>query len=216
MNTRFLTIGVAAAALGLAGVVAVSADPPPAGAPRAERHRPFGDLDANSDGFVSRAEVQAHTERAFDAMDTNDDNKLDSADRSRMRMVEKRVIRKSGEGKDIDKEIENIIVEHGGSGGDGERRVIVRKHDGKGGDRHGGPRVHRMRGGGMPFMMLMHSDEADTNGDGALSKQEMVAQHLRFFDAADVNGDGKVKFDPPAPPTPPTPPLPPTPPTPPR
>jgi hypothetical protein len=67
----------------------------------------------------------------------------------------------------------------------------------------------------MPFMMLIaNSEEADRNGDGALSREEFVAQHLRFFDASDANGDGRVRFEPPAPP--PEPPAPPAPPEPPR
>lgn len=216
MTKRLLMIGAAVLTLG-AAAVAVADDPPrPHNAPRAEGHRPFGAIDANRDGFVSRDEVRAQTERVFDEMDTNDDGKLDSSDRGRMerRIVEKRIVRK-GDGKDAKTEEhieEDIIIEHGGPG-DGERRVIVRKHGD--GPRHGGRGGHHMRGG-MPFMMLMHSDEADTNGDGALSKQEMVTQHLRFFDAGDANGDGKIKFDPPEPPRPPEPPEPPAPPAPPK
>jgi hypothetical protein len=61
------------------------------------------------------------------------------------------------------------------------------------------------------FMMLIaNSEEADRNGDGALSREEFVAQHLRFFDASDANGDGRIRFEePPEPPAPPTPPEPP-------
>jgi hypothetical protein len=222
MNKRFLTIGAAVLALGVAGVAAVYADPPPPGAPRAERHHPFGEIDANNDGFVSRAEAQAQTERMFDHMDTNHDGKLDSTDRGRMehRIVERRVIRKDGDAKGKEEVEEDVIIEHGGPG-DGERRVIVRKHgDGPRGHHRGGR--HHM-GPPMGMMMFMHSSEADANGDGALSKQEMVAQHLRFFDAADVNGDGRIKFEPPpeppvpaVAPTAPAPPAPPTPPAPPR
>jgi hypothetical protein len=63
------------------------------------------------------------------------------------------------------------------------------------------------------FMMLIaNSDEADLNGDGALSGEEFRNQHLRFFDASDANGDGRVRVDPPTPPTPPAPPAPPEPP----
>ncbi len=61
------------------------------------------------------------------------------------------------------------------------------------------------------FMMLIaNSEEADLNGDGALSREEFRAQHLRFFDASDANGDGRVRFrEPPAAPEPPAPPEPP-------
>ncbi|MEQ1493647.1 MAG: hypothetical protein ABL932_24195, partial [Terricaulis sp.] len=66
-----------------------------------------------------------------------------------------------------------------------------------------------------PFMMLIaNSEEGDRNGDGALSREEFVAMHLRFFDASDANGDGRVRFEPP--PRPPEPPAPPAPPEPPR
>jgi Ca2+-binding EF-hand superfamily protein len=33
---------------------------------------------------------------------------------------------------------------------------------------------------------------ADTNGDGALSFEEVTAIHKRVFDAADANKDGKL------------------------
>jgi len=62
----------------------------------------------------------------------------------------------------------------------------------------------------------MNAEESDLNNDGALSKEEFVAQQLRFFDAADANRDGKIKFEPPMPPAPPEAPTPPTPPQPPR
>lgn len=59
------------------------------------------------------------------------------------------------------------------------------------------------------FMMLMaNTDEMDTNHDGAISREEFRAQHLRFFDASDANGDGRIRFEPP--PVPPVPPVPPT------
>ena len=64
------------------------------------------------------------------------------------------------------------------------------------------------------FMMAaIHSGEADTNGDGALSREEFRAQQLRFFDASDANGDGRIELpDPPTPPEPPEAPEPPAPP----
>lgn len=52
--------------------------------------------------------------------------------------------------------------------------------------------------GGMPMMgahgptMKILFAIADTNGDGALSYEEMTAIHKRIFDAVDANKDGKV------------------------
>lgn len=63
------------------------------------------------------------------------------------------------------------------------------------------------------FMMLFaSSDEADLDGDGALSRDEFRAQQLRFFDASDANRDGRVRHERPRPPEPPEAPEPPEPP----
>ncbi len=63
------------------------------------------------------------------------------------------------------------------------------------------------------FMMLIaNSEEADLNGDGAISREEFRAQQLRYFDAADANGDSRIRVErPPEPPAPPAPPAPPRP-----
>lgn len=59
-----------------------------------------------------------------------------------------------------------------------------------------------------PFLM-MQSSEADRNGDGAVSREEFVAQQLRFFDASDADGDGRIRLEsPPQPPAPSAPPRP--------
>jgi len=52
--------------------------------------------------------------------------------------------------------------------------------------------------GGMPMMgprgpmMKVMFAIADTNGDGALSFEEVTAIHKRIFDRVDANKDGKV------------------------
>ena len=246
-------------------------------------------IDANEDGWVTRAEASSAYERIFGDLDTNDDGRLDNADRRNIRVhVDAPNVRvfRSGPGDEevrvitgdldpetearIEREIEEameraeIHIEraerdaeraerdaeraaeraerlaeraeeraernaeraerHVQRFRDGDRNVIIiRSGDGEGGSwtsLEGGvapvppiPPVPPVPA--MPFMMLIaNSEEADRNGDGALSREEFVAQHLRFFDASDANGDGRVRFEPPAPP--PEPPAPPAPPEPPR
>ncbi|KAF0176511.1 MAG: hypothetical protein IV086_14735 [Hyphomonadaceae bacterium] len=190
---------------------------------RIERHMErIGRIDANTDGFVTRAEAQAEAERMFGELDGDNNGKLDAADRVGGPHV---MIHRMGAGPDGGRQ-------HGHGHGHGARRgadddvdVTVRTTE------NGGQTVIERRevridraapkdgAAPMPFrpphppmamMLFMHSDEADRNGDGALSKDEFVAQQLRYFDAADVNSDGKIKFE--APPMPPMPPAPPQPP----
>lgn len=239
-------------------------------------------IDANEDGWITRAEAASAYERIFSDLDTNNDGRLDSADRRDIRVrvdaPNVRVFRGGhGDGDvrvitgDLDPEtearIEREIEEamqraeihmeraerdaeraaeraerlaeraaeraerdaeraerHVQRFRDGDRDVIIiRSGDGEGGSwtsLEGAvapvppiPPVPPVPA--VPFMMLIaNSEEADRNGDGALSREEFVAQHLRFFDASDANGDGRVRFEPPAPP--PEPPAPPAPPEPPR
>lgn len=61
----------------------------------------------------------------------------------------------------------------------------------------------RMQGmmGGMPMgpmrghMMKIMFAVADTDGDGALSFEEVTAVHKRIFDSVDANKDGKVTLE---------------------
>jgi hypothetical protein len=197
-------------------------------------------IDADNDGWITRAEAASAADRAFGDLDSNHDGRLTSDDRPQM---EEFNIRTPAPGE-ADEEGCNRTVE--GSGDDRRVTIICRSEAGE----HGGRRVVRpapgagedgerhvehsvtiiRRGGGdedvaapvapippvppMAIMLFANSEEADLNGDGALSQDEFRAQHLRFFDASDVNGDGRVKFDPP--PRPPQPPEPPAPPAPPR
>jgi hypothetical protein len=267
------------------------------------------EIDANDDGWITRAEASSGFERIFADLDTNDDGKLDGADRRahrvhvdgpNVRVLEGgngrriRVIR-NGEDVEVDeeeieREIERAMeeaerameraerdAERAGRdaeraareaerraeraereaerhaeraerhaeraerdaerhierqvfrSSDGEHNVIIIRTNGEGGtwtqlaeldDLHDIAPVPPVPPvapvppvPAMPFMMLIaNSEEADRNGDGALSRDEFVAQHLRFFDASDANGDGRVRFDPPEPPAPPAAPTPPEPP----
>jgi hypothetical protein len=178
-------------------------------------HERIGRIDANKDGFITRAEAQSEAERVFGEMDGDNNGKLDSADRAASpRMM---IHHMSGDGHrrgggrhgDDDHNVEVIV-----RGGDGEERTVIERREvrvERAAPKEGAvPRPPRPPGPPMTMMMIMQSNEADRNGDGALSKEEFVAQQLRYFDAGDANGDGKVKFDlPPMPPAAPPPPAPP-------
>lgn len=271
-----LSLGVAFAALTLAASAHTDH-------PRAVRHHGAGldlNIDANEDGWVTRAEASAAADRIFDRMDGNDDGRLDREDHASLRtfdvhidgpeieMLEGgdgerrvRVIRRGGEHDEmIEREVERAVAEAERAAEHAERaaeraereaeRAVERaereaeraarhaEHEARDSERH----VIIIRGHGgdgviapLPptpaippippapphpptFMMLIaNSEEADLNGDGALSREEFRAQHLRFFDASDANGDGRLRFErPPQPPTPPAAPAAPTPPSPPR
>lgn len=249
-----LALTLAAAGLALSTAYTASAQPNTPAAPRAERGAPrvhvfrggpgahfnLGNADANNDGWLSRAEAQAQADRVFDQLDTNDDRKLDQADRPEP--GDHHFEFSGGPGGDGD-----IVIERGGPG---SRTVIIRRGDDdddvdvrtdgdntRNVERHvtiirngqviesdddddsrprapRPPRAPRAPHAPMFMMLYANSDEADRNGDGALSQDEFRAQQMRFFDASDANGDGKIRL--PRPPEPPVAPRAPTPPTPPR
>lgn len=238
-------------------------------------------IDADNDGWLTRAEAAAAAELNFDEMDTNNDGRLTSEDRPawdeirvdveapdididldgpgvhRMEFEDengdRRVIIRRGELTEaeearIEREVERAMAQAERALEQAERsresaeraarqaerraeraardaerhvsrEVIVIRADGD--DHHmAAPRAPAPPHAPPPprapmFMMLVaNSEEADTNGDGSLSREEFRAQQLRFFDASDANVDGRIRFETPA--APPEPPEAPTPPEPPR
>jgi hypothetical protein len=266
-------------------------------------HGPDLNVDANHDGWISRAEASAAADRMFDEMDVNHDGRLTSADRPVWHDVDDHVMaipddrncQTSSTSDGNDRRVTVICRDEAGPGqhadmpapndpncqtttedqGHGQQRVtVICNNDDEhadAGDRHverrvvitrsgnGGAAAHqgehgdvheereviiRQAGDSMelpeppeapaapgapmaphpphpphaPMLMMLfaNAEEADTNHDGALSRDEFRAQQLRFFDASDANHDGKIRFEPPPmPPEPPAPPAAPEPPAPP-
>jgi hypothetical protein len=193
---------------------------------------PAAQIDADNDGWVTRAEATNAADRIFAELDTDRDGRLSAQDRQAHHVE----IRMDG-GLDIDRaerdaeraarhaeraarhaerEVERHVERIEREGGHEGRRTIIIEH---GDDHHGleapeAPHPPAPPRPPMFLMLLANSEEADLNGDGALSRDEFRAQHLRFFDASDANGDGRIRFTPP--PEPPQPPAPPAPPARPR
>ena len=143
--------------------------------------------DANGDGTITRAEVQAQVAERFAKADANGDGTLNEADKAARtgQMFDKMDTDKNGSISRAE-----FSAAHSGMGmGHGEHGGM--DHGKMGGDhKMGGPGMggQRMGGGGAGMMLKM----ADTNNDGAVTRDEASAAALKHFDAMDANKDGQV------------------------
>ncbi|WP_200844705.1 MULTISPECIES: EF-hand domain-containing protein [unclassified Novosphingobium] len=198
-----LTLGLSVAALSIGGVACAQA---PAAPDRPGHERPK--IDANGDGVVTRAEAQAAAAAMFAKLDVNKDGKIDQADRELARQQKREgKFAKLDTNKDGSISKAEFMADRGpegrgrgpgmdgpppppgemgkdGPGKDGPRGEGRGHHGKRGGHGFGGGRM----GGGMMAM----ARDADTNHDGAISKDEFMAAAMKRFDAADTNHDGKV------------------------
>lgn len=85
-------------------------------------------IDADQDGWVTRAEAAALAERVFVGLDTNDDNKLDDADRAHDQMFEFQIEDGAASGARIERRVERRT--EGDDDAHAERHVIIRRGDG--------------------------------------------------------------------------------------
>jgi hypothetical protein len=152
----------------------------------------FEKLDANRDGYVTKAEAQAargdHAGRVmnrihkrmrgdaaggaanhgarFDKLDTNRDGSISRPE------FESAHARKQ------------------------EHRIVMRDKRNGASAPGATARMHRMRPGGMGMGLRGHMfDMADANRDGRVTLQEATAAAYRHFDTADVNRDGRLTPD---------------------
>ncbi|MFC0590076.1 EF-hand domain-containing protein [Novosphingobium aquiterrae] len=141
----------------------------------AQDQRGWGGPDANA--TVTRADAQAKAEAMFAKHDANGDGRIDQADRAAM-------MGKKFDAMDTDRNGALSRAEFmAGHQNHGDHAGMAMGDEGGKMGRHGG---RHGRGGGM--MMKM----ADTNKDGAVTRDEAVAGALKHFDMTDTNRDGKV------------------------
>ena len=146
-----------------------------AGSAYAAETMPGGD--PLGDKSMTKAEFQAKGAAMFARMDANQDGKLNAADRA----------------AHMGQKFDMVDANHDGAL---SRDEFMAKHqrglsgvgaDGAGSDgkRRGGHHA----GGGHDGMMLRM---ADTNQDGAVSKDEFMTTHVKHFDLMDANHDGQL------------------------
>ena len=123
----------------------------------------------------------------FDMMDANKDGKLDQADRA---AHEGQMFTQADTNKDgaISKDEFAAAHQRGPEGGPGKAGMAAGPDGQPDPGKHGGGK-HGAGQGGMGMMMLKM---ADTNRDGAVSRDEFLAAHTKHFDAMDTNHDGKL------------------------
>jgi Ca2+-binding EF-hand superfamily protein len=198
---RKLTISLAAAALALGGgtYAIAQADSPAKRGP-----------DANGDGIVTKAEMEAGTARMFEKMDANGDGVINADDRAARKAARFARLDADGDGEVTQAEMDAHRAERqamrkqrheqmfakldtDNSGGISAEEMAAGREQwherrGKRGDgdrmgRHG--KGHR----GMGHMMLKM---ADADGDKSVTKAEFEAAAASHFAKVDTDGDGQI------------------------
>lgn len=152
----------------------------------------FERVDANRDGFVTKAEGEAarahRAERMIKHMRRGEAGSPEQHAANRGAMFDR--IDSNRDGSISRAEFEAAPKRH-------ERRIVIRtdgaKADGAKAGAHGAPMMRRMRMGmGMGGLRGHMFDMADANKDGKVSLQEATAAAYRHFDMADSNRDGQI------------------------
>lgn len=169
----------------LLGVAVALAATPALAAPGGGRPNP----DANSDGVVTRAEVEADVAQRFAKLDANKDGKVDESDRAAHRKAKADEMFAAA---DTDRNGSISRAEFDAAGEAriakrAERRAAMADRRGEGGHGHQGKRGKRGHGGGDRLLARV-----DTNGDRAVTPVEMRTAALARFDRIDANKDGQV------------------------
>ena len=130
---------------------------------------------------VTKAAAQARAAEMFAKMDANKDGKLDKADRAARQGEMFARLDTDKDGKLSQQEFAAGRPKHEGMEGGPEGRPPM-----------AGKMGRRGPGGGMMGMMARM---ADTNKDGAISRDEFLAAQAKHFEMMDANKDGTVTIE---------------------
>jgi Ca2+-binding EF-hand superfamily protein len=163
---KLLTVALTGAALTAASAVFAQNAPAPAAPARGAAE-------------MTRDQAQARAAEAFGRLDRNRDGKLDLADREVAQAERQKAA------------FDRADADHNGAISYAEFTASRDQRGERAGGRRGDRRGPMARGRGNGARLT----QADTNKDGAVTREEFAAQMLQRFDRADSNKDGKVTRD---------------------
>lgn len=149
-------------------------------------------VDADGNGVLTRAEVEADVARRFAKLDANKDGKVDEADRAAHRADRQNAMFAALD-TNKDGSVSRAEYDAAAAARDAkraERRAdwAERREAGKhGGEAMRGQHGRRRHGGGDRLLSMV-----DANGDKAITLEEMRTAALARFDRIDANKDGQV------------------------
>lgn len=171
----------------LLGTVAAAIATPALAAPGEARGNP----DADNNGVLTRAEVEADVAKRFAKLDANKDGKVDDGDRAAHR-AERQNAMFAALDTDRNGSVSRAEFDAAAAARDAkrtERRAAGAERRGDGAEMRGKHGDRRHGGGGRMLGMV------DTNGDKAITLDEMRAAALAHFDRIDANKDGQVSAE---------------------
>lgn len=178
-----IALAFSAAALALAGAAYAAPDGPPPPEGGMAMHRPMM-ADPMGDKVVTKAEFEAHAKAMFDKMDVNHDGRIDKGDREAKMMEKFKSIDTDGNGSISPAE---FMAAHAKGGHEGMQHEM-----GHGMDSNRMEKDRAGPGGGHEMMGMMMLRMADTNHDGAVTRDEFMAAAMKHFDMVDADHDGKL------------------------
>ncbi|MDX2208795.1 MAG: EF-hand domain-containing protein [Sphingopyxis sp.] len=168
----------------LLGTFAAAIAAPALGAPDGAR----GNVDSDDNGVLTRTEVEADVAKRFAKLDANKDGKVDDGDRAAHR-AERQNAMFAALDSDRNGSVSRAEFDAAAAARDTKRaeRRAQRVERGNASEEMRGKHGGRRHGHGGRMLGMV-----DSNGDKAITLEEMRAAALARFDRIDANKDGQV------------------------